>query len=426
MYRVNGVFPQYSASLYNLKAGDVVEWLYTRNLGRDIGGGYAGDGSAPAPATPATPGASAEVPAVVTGGAAVAQAREQDVKELAAQAVSDGKSGVVLSVTDSAGAASVELDLTVAAVNGLTKSGLTLTVETEKASLTFNAAALSGLAEGRGEGDLVRVVAADAAKTGGLSAKQQAKAGNNPVLDLTVWVGNTRVHDFKGEVAVRLPGRASGVSPADYDLLTVYYLDDDGNITEMRGASYDAASGKITFTADHFSKFFVSEWQNPFNDIAKGEWFYKSVRYAYSNGLMGGAAPGSFAPRTSLSRAMLVTILARDAGVDASGGATWYAKAVEWGKANGVTDGTDPNGGVTREQLAAMLYRYAGSPKPGGGLGAYTDAERVSVWARDAMAWAVAEGIVTGRGSATLLAPGLAATRGEAAVMLERFVKRAG
>jgi hypothetical protein len=211
----------------------------------------------------------------------------------------------------------------------------------------------------------------------------------------------------------------------DYDLLTVYYLDDDGNIQEMAGAVYDAETGKITFTTTHFSKFFIAEWINPFGDIAKGEWYYKAIRYAYTNGLVNGTGEGEFSPQASLTRAMLITILARESGIDTAGGATWYIKAIEWGMSNGITDGTNPDGAITREQFAAMLYRYAGEPDASGSLGVYTDAAQISDWATDAATWAVSRGLITGR-TATTLAPQGTATRAEAATMLKRYMENAG
>ncbi|MDR1247653.1 MAG: S-layer homology domain-containing protein [Clostridiales Family XIII bacterium] len=121
---------------------------------------------------------------------------------------------------------------------------------------------------------------------------------------------------------------------------------------------------------------------------------------------------------------MLVTVLAREAGIDTDGGDTWYAKAVEWGIANGITDGANPDGEITREQFAAMLYRYAGSPRPDGGFDSYDDAASVSSWAEDAMAWAVESGLITGRTETTLAPPGTA-NRAEAATLLQRYFEMA-
>jgi hypothetical protein len=302
---------------------------------------------------------------------------------------------------------------------------LVLTVESDVSTVSFDAAALAGLAIETQSGETVKIVAEAIDTAEALNARQIEKAGDSPVIELSVTVGSTTISDFRGTVTVSVPYTPKAETAAsDYDLLTVYFLDDAGNIEEMKGAKYDAKTGLITFTTDHFSKFFVSEWISPFADIEKGDWFYKSVRFAYANGLVNGTDEGAFSPQTNLTRAMLITILAREAGADTEGGETWYAKAVEWGVAEGITDGTNPADNVTREQFAAILYRCAGSPAQTGTLAAYADAGDVSAWATDAMVWAVENGILTGR-TETELAPKGAATRAEAAALLMRFIEGA-
>ena len=114
-----------------------------------------------------------------------------------------------------------------------------------------------------------------------------------------------------------------------------------------------------------------------------------------------------------------MTVLARYAGEDTTGGATWYEKGMEWAKTNGVSDGTNPNANITREQLVTMLYRYAGSPTANGKLDNFSDSASVSSYAENAMQWAVANGIVNG--SNGKLTPQNNATRAEVAAILMRF-----
>ena len=116
---------------------------------------------------------------------------------------------------------------------------------------------------------------------------------------------------------------------------------------------------------------------------------------------------------------MLMTVLARYAGTDTTGGAPWYQKGMEWAKANSVSDGTNPEVNITREQLVTMLYRYAGSPATNGSLDNFSDAASVSSYAVNAMQWAVANGIVNG--SNGKLNPQNNATRAEVAAILMRF-----
>jgi hypothetical protein len=157
--------------------------------------------------------------------------------------------------------------------------------------------------------------------------------------------------------------------------------------------------------------------------VNDGDWFYGDVAYAHSNKLITGTGENTFSPKTDLTRAMLVTILAREAGAP-TGGENWYSAAVEWGVANGITDGTNMTGNVTREQVAAILYRYAKlkgrDVSKTAGLANYADAAEISEWAADAMSWANAAGILTGR-TATDLAPDGTTTRAEAAAFLRRF-----
>ena len=161
-------------------------------------------------------------------------------------------------------------------------------------------------------------------------------------------------------------------------------------------------------------------WVNPFGDVAANDWFYSYVEYACRNGLMNGTSAVTFDPSGTVTRGTLMTILARMDGVDTSAGSSWYQVGMEWAVAEGVSDGTAPEGLITREQVAAMLYRYAGSPAVAGEwLNGFADRENVSDWAVSAMNWAVSSGIITGGDKG--LNPQGTATRAELAAMLTRF-----
>ena len=129
----------------------------------------------------------------------------------------------------------------------------------------------------------------------------------------------------------------------------------------------------------------------------------------------------AFGPDLSMTRGMVSTVLARLAGADTAGGETWYAKGTVWAVENGISDGTAPEQPVTREQLAAMLYRYAGSPAVSGELG-FDDADSISAWARDAVRWCVDNGILNGVGG-NRMTPQDLARRGQVAAMLMRFLQ---
>lgn len=123
-----------------------------------------------------------------------------------------------------------------------------------------------------------------------------------------------------------------------------------------------------------------------------------------------------------MTRAMLWTVLGRMDGADMSGGnGEWYAKAQDWSIRNGVSDGSQPNGNITREQMVTMLWRFSGEPEAAADLGRFTDDRTVSAWSREAMQWAVSVGLVEGSGGR--LNPGGEATRAEVAMILMRLVR---
>ena len=179
----------------------------------------------------------------------------------------------------------------------------------------------------------------------------------------------------------------------------------------------------------------TEEAQLPFLDVAEGAWYYDAVTYCYENGIMDGTSSVSFAPGMLLNRAMAAQVLYNLADGTASTAAgfpdvaasAWYADAVNWAAANGYVTGYDngsfgPEDSLTREQLAVILYRYAGSPEPTGSLDGFTDAASASDYAVDALRWAVGEGLLTGKDGGRL-DPAGTASRAELAQILARFAQ---
>ena len=179
----------------------------------------------------------------------------------------------------------------------------------------------------------------------------------------------------------------------------------------------------------------TEEAQLPFLDVAEGAWYYDAVAYCYENGIMDGTSSVSFAPGMLLNRAMAAQVLYNLADGTASTAAgfpdvaasAWYADAVNWAAANGYVTGYDngsfgPEDSLTREQLAVILYRYAGSPEPTGSLDGFTDAASASDYAVDALRWAVGEGLLTGKDGGRL-DPAGTASRAELAQILARFAQ---
>lgn len=177
-----------------------------------------------------------------------------------------------------------------------------------------------------------------------------------------------------------------------------------------------------------------------FSDVSgSNSWAANSVDFMYANGLVNGVSATAFGPQQSMTRAMLVTILYRAAGEPSVTGITnkftdnkesqYYYNAVLWASSKGIVNGAttttfDPDGKITREQIAAILYRYAGSPSASGSLSSFSDQSQVSSYAVTAMQWAVGKGIITGvsTNGRTTLSAKANATRAQVAVMLHRFL----
>lgn len=162
--------------------------------------------------------------------------------------------------------------------------------------------------------------------------------------------------------------------------------------------------------------------EGSFNDVAAGSWYADAVKNVVNKGLMAGTGKDTFAPDNQVTRAMMWTVLARLDGKDVSGASTWYAKAMTWAIEKGVSDGTFPANSITREQLATMLWRAAGSPEAKGALTNFNDATSVSSWATQAMTWAVEQGLISGMGDGALNPQGNA-TRAQLAVILTAYAK---
>lgn len=162
-----------------------------------------------------------------------------------------------------------------------------------------------------------------------------------------------------------------------------------------------------------------------FTDVPSGSWYADAVNYVSDKGLMNGTSKNSFSPNATTTRGMIVTILARVEGVNTNG-TPWYAAGQKWAMDNGISDGTNMTGEVTREQLAAILYRYAKlkgyDTSKSNKLDSFKDADKVSSWAVEAMQWANAESLINGK-SNSMLDPRGKATRAETAAILMRFME---
>ena len=312
-----------------------------------------------------------------------------------------------------------------------------LTIKLTTGEIAFDGKALAALYARAGSQITLTVTPA---RTADLNNWQREAVGNSPVFDLTLRSSSGAITDFRGGYAtVSLPYTlTAGQNPSG---VVVYYLDSTGNITPC-ATMYDVRSKAAIFTTGHLSLYFVgydpaAVWVSPFSDVSEGAWYYDAVRYASENGLMGGYGNGLFGPNDNLSRAQFAQILFNREGRpvvnyllqygDVASGA-WYTEAVRWATSQGIVGGYGngmfgPNDNITREQLAVMLWRYAGSPAATHKELHFNDTDEISGYALEALRWAVENDIISGYGDGRLGPQGLA-TRAQTAQMLMNFLKK--
>ena len=251
-------------------------------------------------------------------------------------------------------------------------------------------------------------------ETGGGSDVPSVQGTYNTYIDLTKYVPTWRGHTFIGWYSERsLMNKVSGV-----------YLTKD--MTVYAGWRVDENPGTGA---------------NPFTDVSEKDWFYGDVMFVYENGLMLGTSKALFSPHGTATRGMMATILWRMEGSPVPKGKNsftdveagkWYADAITWTAENGIfagygKDKFGPDDPITREQLAAIFYRYADYKGYDlivkGNLDKFKDADKITDYAKTAMQWAVGSGLVKGK-SGNLLDPQGTATRAEIAAMLHRFIEK--
>ena len=259
--------------------------------------------------------------------------------------------------------------------------------------------------------------------------------------------GNLALNCTAGDVTVTFNGTAAnGVTLArSGDSVTISGASGGSVVVSENGATTTTTTitpgqdVSVTLDGDINEEPDTPAGDMPFTDVRTSDWFYDPVKYVYEEGLMTGTGATAFAPNVTTTRGMIVSILYRLEGGPQINGSSpftdvkdddWYGDAVRWAERAGVVSGTSattfaPNAAITREQLAAMLMNYANykhqNVSARADLSRYSDADRVSAWAEDAVAWANAEGYISGM-TATTIAPQGSATRAQVAAILQRYL----
>ena len=315
-------------------------------------------------------------------------------------------------------------------------------------AVTFDAAALESIAAQATGADLVlRVAPVDESRLNPKQKEALAHTDVEAVFDLSLTSDGKPAGFGGGSAVVAVAHRAKPEQKRSG--FTVWYAAEDG--TKVRNPT-SATKDSVRFLVRHFSSY-VLTYSDPgkcgkdetcpmhtFDDLDMRQWYHDGVHWALENEIMGGYGEGTFGPNDATSRAMLVAILHRLEGEPKAGsgadfadvaGGMWYTEAIRWAAANGIVNGYSesafgPNDSVTREQLAAILYRFAlykGADvhsDEDASLTGYSDAAAVSAFAVPAMQWAAGAGIVSGRTSETLN-PQDTATRAEIATVIMRY-----
>jgi hypothetical protein len=375
------------------------------------GGGIGGGGSAAQTATAADGAVS--VSFTQSGGTVTPELPAAKVDEII-----EKTTGFTASIDLSGIAGSNAAVLPTQALDAFADAGLDLELKLASGTVKFSEATLNSIVS-QATGDNVTVTVNTVPHSALTAAQRAAIKSGDIVLDITITSGAQVIHNFDGTITVTVP--YSGPLP-----VAVWYLNDAGELEKLE-STYDPATKTVTFTLNHLSLYVLAQdtaWKNPFTDVKVGDWFYGDVEYAAVNGLFNGTSPTTFSPNAAMTRAMLVTVLARLDGVDTDGGATWYTKALEWGVENGITDGTNPESNITREQLATMIVRYADYAGKTFPLkltyAEFADDDSISGYAKTAVQTLFIGGIINGK-PGNLFDPKGDATRAEVAAILHRF-----
>jgi hypothetical protein len=315
----------------------------------------------------------------------------------------------------------IEVTFPTSGLHSLTGNNNSLTVVTDNGTLTFNSKAVAAMGT-QAAATNIKVIVEDVMKTT-LTGDQQANVGDKNIYELTVISGGKFISNFNGgKVNVSIPYELKAGETADN--LTVWYMADDGSLTEIN-CTYDANNKAVIFVVDHFSKYIIgydalAGWVNPFTDVKSSAWYYNAVAFVNMNGLMKGQTDTTFGSQIAMTRGMFVTILGRMEGVDTINYVNkntfsdvkdnqYYIPYIAWASDKGIVSGVGgdkfaPNEDVTREQMAVMMTNYM-KFKDQGPKGewaiqlTYGDFDEVSSWADEGVMFMTMKNLMKGMGN---------------------------
>ena len=446
MYTVDGKHPDVGLSQWFLSDGENFIFHYTDDYAKEEGSEHWGG------ATPTEENTSPVLEPeakVDKDGNATVSVSSKDINTAIETADENGAESIIIAPQVEGDVGSLSVTLPKGSVGDIldgTKAGLT--VQSDLGHVELPQDTMEAISETTQDGELTITLAAGTVdEAGKLLAGQEdvteEALKNCSVTEVTLTSGSTEITSLDGtRMRIALP--VDGEVFEDGGSYVVYQITDGGQVEKLSGKCITKDGARFVEVTAAAPGTFVAVAAEvlPFTDVTVENWFYGAVQYVYGRGLMNGTSDTIFSPDGTMNRAMLVTILYRLEGEPAVTAAnafsdvpadTWYTDAVIWADAHGIVEGVGsqqfaPADNITREQMAVMLYRYAQYKgydlKAGADLSQYTDAADISNWALEAIAWANAEGLITGRTAATIV-PGGTATRAEAATILMRFLENA-
>lgn len=414
MYKVDGEFPDKMMNAYYLSGGEVIEFLYTGDWKTEDGvkGGMASEVRSGTILKP--------VATVSKNGEAKAEVSSKDMEAAVAAAKKDSATNIIIEPEIKGDVSKVTVTIPKESLASIVKNtSAKLTLKTAAGDVSISNSAFSELAKKSGEAMAISV--------------ETVKDANDKLtgeIKIDVKIGGNSVGSIKGGLTVSL----NADKPTAGTVLMI--VTNEG----MKIVKKSLVDGKtLSALLEGPATVIVKDNSKTFDDVPDGYWGKDAVVFAASHELFQGTGATAFNPNGTMTRSMLVTVLhrleneaapARNAVFTDVDQAAWYSNAADWAAASGIVNGTgtgfDPDGSISREQLAAMLYRYAklSGANPvavDSAVKKFTDAGSVSPWATEAMGWAVNSGLITGRSSDTL-APGATATRAEVAAIFQRFI----
>ena len=453
MYTVKGTHPNVGLKAKHLSNGDVVVWHYINDYRYEVADwfdgslGTSGQQNLWLKAADSVPGASDKTnteqaanvapAATAINGEAKAEVSSQNIADAIASAKQDGADSIVIAPVIKGDADKIEVELPTEAVRNIVSgTDAALTVQTDMGSLNIPNDTLAEIIKAAGGTNIsMNVEQVDVAD---IQSKlpEGAQTENALAVNFSITSGDKTISSFGGkalEVSFPVDTKVYKESKS----YVVYIVSDDGSISRTTAF---IKNGEAVVSTTHFSTVVVTKEEAAvFTDIA-GHWAYDAILYAYNHELMNGVGDDQFDPGGTLSRAMLVTILYRLEGKpdvtaanpfkDVKNG-QWYTDAIIWASEKKLVEGYGngkfgPDDDITREQMAKILFAYTKlkgyDSSKANSLADYTDVGNISAWALDAVKWANAMNLITGR-TATTVVPGGNATRAEAATILMRYME---